>query len=175
MIIFAGRQPVDSQQVAGVGCATAMMHIGKAILRLRQEHDWTLAKLSEASGVSMSTLSKMENGKTRPDPGTLEHLAAAFKMDGPAALYAKLNDLIRHTPPRASGPQGAPYAVALAGSPSSEVTRAEIAHRIQAVIVELTKLAYDLGAQPNGMPQPTEAIQSARGTPRGRRPRRRNS
>lgn len=38
--------------------------IGRRLRELRKEHDWTLAEVARRTGISVGTLSKLENGKT---------------------------------------------------------------------------------------------------------------
>ena len=43
--------------------------VGPRLRKLRQERDVTLAELSESTGVSVSTLSRLESGARKPTPG----------------------------------------------------------------------------------------------------------
>lgn len=56
------------------------MNIGKRIIELREERNWTSLDLAEHSKVSQSTISKIENGKTSPRLDSLVKIANAFHM-----------------------------------------------------------------------------------------------
>lgn len=47
---------------------------------LRQDRDWTLDRLAEASGVSRATLSRLENAEVSPTTEVLGRLCSAFGM-----------------------------------------------------------------------------------------------
>lgn len=51
----------------------------------RLDGEFTLAKLFEETGLSISYLSRLERGKSRPDPATLDKLAAVYNVD-PASI-----------------------------------------------------------------------------------------
>jgi transcriptional regulator with XRE-family HTH domain len=52
--------------------------VGPRLRALRQEHDTTLADLSEATGISVSTLSRLESGQRRANLELLLPLARAY-------------------------------------------------------------------------------------------------
>lgn len=54
---------------------------GSVLARLRAERGWTLAEVSARTGVSISTLSKIENNQTSPAYGVLTRLAAGLGVD----------------------------------------------------------------------------------------------
>ncbi|QXJ21637.1 helix-turn-helix transcriptional regulator [Actinomadura graeca] len=54
--------------------------VGPRLRRLRQERDVTLATLAEATGISVSTLSRLESGKRRPSLELLLPLAQAHQV-----------------------------------------------------------------------------------------------
>ena len=60
--------------------------VGPRLRALRQEHGRTLAEVAEATGISVSTLSRLESGKRRP---TLELLLPLAR-----ALEVALDDLV---------------------------------------------------------------------------------
>lgn len=53
----------------------------RVLSQLRSEHGWTLADVSARTGVSISTLSKIENNQTSPAYGVLTRLAAGLDID----------------------------------------------------------------------------------------------
>lgn len=60
--------------------------IGEMLGRLRREHSWTLADVSRLTGVSISSLSKIENGISAPAYSVLVRLAEGLKIDIGALL-----------------------------------------------------------------------------------------
>src|SRR5258708_31668727 len=52
--------------------------VGPRLRALRQQHDTTLAALSRATGISVSTLSRLESGQRRPNLELLLPLARAY-------------------------------------------------------------------------------------------------
>lgn len=55
--------------------------VGKGIRRLRLKSGWTLTELSSRSGVGISVLSELENGKKRTGrEDTLKKIAVAFDV-----------------------------------------------------------------------------------------------
>jgi transcriptional regulator with XRE-family HTH domain len=58
----------------------ALTAVGPRLRALRQERDTTLAALSEATGISVSTLSRLESGQRRPNLELLLPLARAFQV-----------------------------------------------------------------------------------------------
>jgi transcriptional regulator with XRE-family HTH domain len=58
----------------------ALTAVGPRLRALRQERDITLAALSRATGVSVSTLSRLESGQRRPNLELLLPLARAFQV-----------------------------------------------------------------------------------------------
>ncbi|MCZ4119728.1 helix-turn-helix domain-containing protein [Streptomyces sp. H39-S7] len=54
--------------------------VAPRLRRLRAEHGLTLASLSEATGISRSTLSRLESGQRRPSLELLLPLAAAYHV-----------------------------------------------------------------------------------------------
>ncbi len=55
--------------------------LGSAIRSIRMERDWTLADASKATGISVSTLSKVENGQRSLTYDKLVSLATALSVD----------------------------------------------------------------------------------------------
>ena len=58
----------------------ALSAVGPRLRALRQERDTTLAALSEATAISVSTLSRLESGRRRPNLELLLPLARAFQV-----------------------------------------------------------------------------------------------
>jgi transcriptional regulator with XRE-family HTH domain len=54
--------------------------IGPRLRALRQQHHLTLADLSSATGISVSTLSRLEAGRRRPNLELLLPLARAYRV-----------------------------------------------------------------------------------------------
>lgn len=61
---------------------------------LRDEAGWSLDDLAARSGVSRSTLSRIENGQTSPAAGQLGRLCAAFGITL-SRLMAQVEDMVR--------------------------------------------------------------------------------
>lgn len=58
----------------------AMSEVGAHLRALRQERDITLAQLAEISGISVSTLSRLESGQRKPTLELLLPLARAYQV-----------------------------------------------------------------------------------------------
>ena len=54
--------------------------IGQRLKALRKEHDWTLSDVSKRTGISMATLSKVENGRTDMNFTSVNKLAEGLKL-----------------------------------------------------------------------------------------------
>jgi transcriptional regulator with XRE-family HTH domain len=80
--------------------------LGDRVRQLRTDRAMTLARLSEHSGISVSTLSKLENGQTGLSLDNVIRLSAAFGM--PVSIL--INE---------HGPAGGSYSVARADDPFS--------------------------------------------------------
>src|SRR6186713_1168991 len=71
----------------------AMVTPGAALKSVRIERGWTLAQVSERTGIPMSTLSKVENGKTELTMDRLLRISVALEVNiadlfgTPAAEY----------------------------------------------------------------------------------------
>jgi transcriptional regulator with XRE-family HTH domain len=57
-----------------------LIRVGPRLRALRQQHDMTLADLSAATGISVSTLSRLESGQRRPNLELLLPLARAHRV-----------------------------------------------------------------------------------------------
>jgi transcriptional regulator with XRE-family HTH domain len=55
-------------------------HVGQRVRQLRMERDLSIRALAEASGLSVNTLSLIENGKISPSVSTLQRAAAALDV-----------------------------------------------------------------------------------------------
>jgi transcriptional regulator with XRE-family HTH domain len=55
-------------------------HVGDRLRTLRRQREVTLSELSEATGLSMSLLSRLESGKRRPTLDVLIPLARAYRV-----------------------------------------------------------------------------------------------
>jgi transcriptional regulator with XRE-family HTH domain len=65
------------------------MKLGTELRRLRKQRQLTLAEVGEASGLSVSFLSDIERGRTRPSLDTLEKLAYVYQVS--------INDILKET------------------------------------------------------------------------------
>jgi transcriptional regulator with XRE-family HTH domain len=54
--------------------------IGKRLRELRQEHRWTLSEVAKRTGISIGTLSKLENGKTDLNFTSVNKLASGLGL-----------------------------------------------------------------------------------------------
>lgn len=54
--------------------------VGERLRRLRREREVTLSALAESTGISVSTLSRLESGKRRPSLELLLPLAQAYQV-----------------------------------------------------------------------------------------------
>jgi transcriptional regulator with XRE-family HTH domain len=54
--------------------------VGPRLRALRQERDMTLSELSDLTGISVSTLSRLESGRRRPNLELLLPLAGAYRV-----------------------------------------------------------------------------------------------
>lgn len=68
------------EQTASTGYQ-AVLEIGAKLQRLRRDRNWTLQEASRATGISLSTLSKIERGELSPTVTTLSRMAAGFNVD----------------------------------------------------------------------------------------------
>jgi len=55
-------------------------YVGQRVRQLRIESGWSIRALAEASGLSVNTLSLIENGKTSPSVATLHQLAQTLNV-----------------------------------------------------------------------------------------------
>lgn len=56
------------------------MNIGKAIKELRVNKKLNQSELAEACGLTQTSLSQIENGIKRPNPGTMKKLCSFFNV-----------------------------------------------------------------------------------------------
>ncbi len=70
------------------------MNLGNVLRRLRKSQNLTLAEVSDATKLSVSFLSDVERGRTRPSLDTLEKLAASYKVS--------VNSILKETEPGTS-------------------------------------------------------------------------
>jgi len=57
------------------------LEVGKILAERRRTNGWTLAEMSRRTGVSISALSKIENGQSQPAYSVLTRLAAGLDID----------------------------------------------------------------------------------------------
>lgn len=58
-----------------------MGHVGEQVRRLREEKGWTQPRLSVETGLAVSGISQIENGRRNPNAGTLAKLAGALGVE----------------------------------------------------------------------------------------------
>ena len=54
--------------------------VGQRLRTLRKEHDWTLAEVAQKTGISVGTLSKLENGRTQLNFTSVNKLAEGLGL-----------------------------------------------------------------------------------------------
>ena len=69
--------------------------VGVKIARARRGRGWTLQQLSDASGVAVATLSKIENGKSGASFDTISRVAAALSLKFDDILGTKAKKFAR--------------------------------------------------------------------------------
>lgn len=72
---------MSSSRSGGGQEARPRQQIGEAVRDFRRRRGWTLAELSQRSGISRSHLSRLEQGKSVPSYKLLSRLAAAFGVE----------------------------------------------------------------------------------------------
>src|SRR2546426_1260333 len=85
MIDFGGRDwqgllPIQQNTVMDASLDRVLTTVGPRLRALRQQHDLTLADLSSATGISLSTLSRLESGQRRPTLELLLPLAREYHV-----------------------------------------------------------------------------------------------
>jgi transcriptional regulator with XRE-family HTH domain len=76
-------QPVDATAPEGSdnpAVAAALEHVGVRLRRVRTHRRMTLTGVAEATGISKSTLSRLENGQRRPTLELLLALSQAYRV-----------------------------------------------------------------------------------------------
>ncbi|WP_045684484.1 helix-turn-helix domain-containing protein [Martelella endophytica] len=63
--------------------------VSRILSELRRENGWTLAELSKRTGVSISALSKIENGQSQPAYSVLTRLSSGLGLDFADLLEGK--------------------------------------------------------------------------------------
>lgn len=66
-----------------------MAHVGEQVRLLREEKGWTQPRLSVETGLAVSGISQIENGRRNPNSATLAKLAAALGVEV-ADLFPKV-------------------------------------------------------------------------------------
>ena len=67
-------------ETAAAAIAAALEQVGPRLRQLRQRRDVTLTSLAASTGISKSTLSRLENGQRKPSLELLLPLAHAFRV-----------------------------------------------------------------------------------------------
>jgi DNA-binding XRE family transcriptional regulator len=63
---FPGRRAFDGRVQDSPTISSALAEVGPRVRRMRTQRDITLTALAEATGISKSTLSRLESGGRRP-------------------------------------------------------------------------------------------------------------
>src|SRR5438093_10088420 len=77
---WQGFLPIRQTTVMDAGLDQVLTTVGPRLRALRQQHDLTLADLSSATGISLSTLSRLESGQRRPTLELLLPLAREYHV-----------------------------------------------------------------------------------------------
>ena len=72
--------------------------LARRLVELRRAQNWPLEELSEKTGISRATLSRIERGDTSPTATVLGRLASAFGLSMAELFGAASNDAERHVP-----------------------------------------------------------------------------
>ena len=72
--------PIQQNSVMDAALDQLLAAVGPRLRALRQQHDFTLADLATATGISVSTLSRLESGQRRPNLELLLPLARAYQV-----------------------------------------------------------------------------------------------
>ena len=70
----------DGDAAPSTSLTAALAQVGPRLRQLRQERAGTLAELSRATGISVSTLSRLESGQRRPSLELLLPVARAYQV-----------------------------------------------------------------------------------------------
>ncbi len=87
------------------GTELLMGRVGPRLRQLREEHGLTLAELSRDTGISRSTLSRLENGQRRPTLELLLALSSNYRLriDDLVGLPEPADPRVRLQPRRVNG------------------------------------------------------------------------
>src|SRR6267378_5527720 len=77
---WQGALPIRQNTVMDASLHQVLTTVGPRLRALRQQQDLTLADLSSSTGISLSTLSRLESGHRRPTLELLLPLARAFQV-----------------------------------------------------------------------------------------------
>lgn len=69
----------DMSRVTGLDGVELEARLAARLAKLRAEHGWSLEELARHSGVSRSTLSRLERGEISPTTAVLSRLCAAYR------------------------------------------------------------------------------------------------
>ncbi|MBB4122600.1 helix-turn-helix domain-containing protein [Martelella radicis] len=75
--------------VLGESEQSATSSVARILSELRRENGWTLAEVSKRTGVSISALSKIENGQSQPAYSVLTRLSSGLGLDFADLLEGK--------------------------------------------------------------------------------------
>jgi transcriptional regulator with XRE-family HTH domain len=85
----------DAEDLAGNGEGDVDTRLAARLARLRAERGWSLADLAARTGVSRSTLSRLERAEISPTATVLGRLAAAYERTA-SRLLAEVESQPRH-------------------------------------------------------------------------------
>lgn len=73
-------RPLNTQKDTDSAVAVALAHVGSRLRRVRDQRGLTLTQVSEQTGISTSTLSRLETGQRRPSLELLLPLAQTYRV-----------------------------------------------------------------------------------------------
>ena len=76
--MFDKANQTGADVLIGVEQSSQESHVGQRVRQLRMDRGYSIRGLAEASGLSVNTLSLIENGKISPSVSTLQRAAAAL-------------------------------------------------------------------------------------------------
>jgi transcriptional regulator with XRE-family HTH domain len=71
---------MDAMSADNPGVAAALEHVGVRLQQVRKQRRMTLTAVAESTGISKSTLSRLENGQRRPTLELLLALSQAYRV-----------------------------------------------------------------------------------------------
>ena len=81
MNVIIGKEEALSAQGRNALKPGSILEVGAKLQRLRRDRNWTLQEASQATGISISMLSKIEREDLSPTVTTLSRIAAGFGIE----------------------------------------------------------------------------------------------